>query len=102
MDHVGNERPNEAGDTTLRRPPQPQPQTRRVVVVLNPAGDAEFRAAVDAAQMAGVASPSDLEARLRPVVPRIVVRRRELDGEPVEVWYVYRDGHWIPAAEGGR
>jgi hypothetical protein len=29
----------------------------------------------------------------------VLVRRRELDAEPVEVWYVYREGHWIPTED---
>jgi PAS domain-containing protein len=39
--------------------------------------------------------PAALEARLRRLFPRAVVRARELSAEP-EVWYVYREGAWRP------
>jgi PAS domain-containing protein len=38
---------------------------------------------------------ADLEARLRLLFPRAVVRARGLSSEP-DVWYVYRDGAWRP------
>jgi len=34
---------------------------------------------------------------MRPEYPRIVVRARLLDHESVVVWYVYREGYWVPA-----
>ncbi len=40
--------------------------------------------------------PAALQARLREAYPLAVVRRREISGERVEVWYVYRDGRWTP------
>ena len=43
------------------------------------------------------ATPSDLEALMRPDYPRIVVRARALEHESVVVWYVYREGYWVPA-----
>src|SRR5512134_3515686 len=39
--------------------------------------------------------PAGLESRLALVYPTVVVRARDLSGEP-EVWYVYRDGAWRP------
>ena len=96
MDSAGNERSGDGADLARRLEAQ---QQGRVVYLLNPADDVEFRTAVEAARLAGVASPSELQARLRPAAPRVVVRRRELDAEPVEVWYVYRDGHWILTRE---
>lgn len=50
---------------------------------------------IEAALMSGHSSPHDLEAILRSRYPTAVVRPRELEGERAEVWYVYRDGHWI-------
>lgn len=41
--------------------------------------------------------PAALGARLALVYPTVVVRARDLSGEP-EVWYVYRDGAWRPPA----
>ncbi len=39
--------------------------------------------------------PAGLESRLALVYPTVVVRARDLTGEP-DVWYVYRDGSWRP------
>ena len=50
---------------------------------------------IESALPSGDWRPQDLEALLRSRYPKAVVRRRELDAERVEVWYVYRDGHWI-------
>ena len=66
----------------------------RPTLVLNPRRDEAFEAAV-AALMDGATSPSMLQERLRATYPRAVVRARELSSEPMVVWYVYRDGHWI-------
>jgi hypothetical protein len=68
---------------------------RRPMIVANPRGDSRFRALIDRVLMAGGGEPQDLEATLRGRYPAAVVRRRELAGENLEVWYVYRDGHWI-------
>lgn len=65
------------------------------MIVANPPGDLGFRALIDRFLVAGGGEPQDLEATLRGQYPAAVVRRRELAGENVEVWYVYRDGHWI-------
>jgi len=45
----------------------------------------------------GPGTPPELEALMRPEYPRIVVRARLLDHESVVVWYVYREGYWVPA-----
>ena len=37
--------------------------------------------------------PFDLGSRLRRLFPRVLVRERQLSGEPL-TWYVYRDGAW--------
>ena len=42
-------------------------------------------------------SPAELEALVRPEYPRLVVRARSLEHESVVVWYVYREGYWVPA-----
>lgn len=62
---------------------------------VNPASDAAFRRAVEAARPAS-ASPEQLQCRLRRAYPRTAVRARELEGELPERWYVYREGRWIP------
>ena len=60
-----------------------------------PPDAASFAELVDAS--AEIASaPHELEALLRQTFPHAVVRSRGLSGESVEVWYVYRDGVWVP------
>ena len=68
---------------------------RRPVIIANPPGDRAFREMIDSALLSDTLRPHDLEAFLRTRYPNAVVRPRELDAERVEVWYVYRDGHWI-------
>jgi hypothetical protein len=36
-------------------------------------------------------TPEKLQAALRQVYPKALVRRRELSGEPMPTWYVFRD-----------
>ena len=73
----------------------PNAPRRRPIVVVNPSNDAPFREMVDRFVATGGSRPDDLEAVLRTRFPEAVVRPRELAGERFEVWYVYRDGHWI-------
>lgn len=74
---------------------RPDDAARRPTIIANPASDREFRALIDRFLLAGGHAPRDLESTLRTRYPRAVVRQRELAGENLEVWYVYRDGHWI-------
>jgi hypothetical protein len=67
----------------------------RPTLVLNPADDEEFRSAAEHLMESGFAEPALLEDCLRLRWPGALVRRRELAGERAEIWYVYRDGHWI-------
>jgi PAS domain-containing protein len=63
-------------------------------VLTIPSTDKAFRTQVE--RLIGrvrPATPAELEARLRRLFPRAVVRRREISGEP-PAWYVYRDGGW--------
>ena len=39
--------------------------------------------------------PLALQAALRRHYPRVAVHPRDLTGEPLTVWYVYREGHWV-------
>jgi len=72
----------------------------RPQLMLNPSGDAAFVAAVERAHdEAG--TPAALAHALRGAYPAVVVRPRSLSGEVSEVWYVYRDGHWVDHGEGG-
>jgi hypothetical protein len=65
------------------------------VLILNPRADERFTERAHEALARGAASPMQLQAALREVYPRAIVRARDLSGEPVVVWYVYRDGHWV-------
>ena len=71
-----------------------------ITLVLNPRADPHFVALAQSIVADGVAEPRELQARLRQDYPGAIVRARELDGEAQSIWYVYRDGHWIPATGG--
>jgi hypothetical protein len=66
----------------------------RPVLIINPRSDTAFVDAVQAA-VDGVDDPGELQRRLRERHAHAVVRPRDLSSEPVTVWYVYRDGHWV-------
>ena len=74
-------------------------------LVLNPRHDTDFVTFAETIVSEGVTSPSELQEHLRRTYPRAVVRARELNGETFTIWYVYREGHWIPgfgnSPEGG-
>ncbi len=70
-------------------------------LVLNPRQDTDFVAVAEATVSEGVTSPSELQEQLRRTYPNAVVRARELNGEAFTIWYVYRDGHWIPSVASG-
>jgi hypothetical protein len=76
-----------------------RPGRTHPLIVANPTSDDAFRERIDRHLATGVARPSDLEALLRVHHPQAVVRRRELTDEEIEIWYVYRDGHWIGGKE---
>ena len=67
---------------------------RRPTIVANPSGDPRFRSMTERFLLSGGRSPEELQAILRTRYPDAVVRRRGLAGERLDVWYVYRDGHW--------
>jgi PAS domain-containing protein len=46
------------------------------------------------AERASTGSPVDLQARLRSVYPRVLVRPRGLSNDD-RTWYVYREGRWV-------
>jgi len=79
-------------------------KSRRVrpTIVANPAGDRAFVARIDEWLSAGPSDPTELEQALRPVYPAVVVRRREISNEPLEVWYVYREGRWVGRSSDAR
>jgi hypothetical protein len=63
---------------------------------LNPVDDDEFVSRVNDLMAGGLEEPAELETRLRVWYPDAVVRPRDLANERSNVWYVYRDGHWVP------
>lgn len=72
-----------------------QPGSTRPVLICIPSSDTVFRElAHDLAGALGRVTPSDLENALRTLYPQVLVRPRELEGEAVAVWYVYRDGSY--------
>jgi PAS domain-containing protein len=75
--------------------PRPWPILKTI-----PSTDSAFRAHVERmAQRHGPASAADLQARLRRMFPRVLVRERALSSES-PTWYVYRDGSWTPPLAG--
>jgi hypothetical protein len=67
-------------------------------LVLNPADDMEFRTIAESLVAAGIARADALQEGLRRHFPYALVRPRELAGERAQIWYVYRDGHWVRPA----
>ena len=66
----------------------------RPTLFINPWSDAAFVDLVTR-QAESAASPEELRSRLSGTYPDVVVRQRALEGERGELWYVYRDGHWV-------
>jgi hypothetical protein len=71
----------------------------RATLILNPADDATFRDLAEGL-LPATETPEAFERALRERYPLCVVRPRALSDERIVVWYVYRDGHWIPRGEG--
>lgn len=70
----------------------------RPTLVLNPPDDVAFRTSAEHLVESGIAEPSMLQDCLRLQWPLALVRPRELAGERAQIWYVYRDGHWVRPA----
>jgi hypothetical protein len=57
-----------------------------------PSSDEVFATIVDeVARDAPLQATDELEDALRPMYPNVAVHRRELEGEPTPIWYVYRE-----------
>jgi hypothetical protein len=67
------------------------------VLIVNPRDDLGFTALAEQLVAEGIDAATVLEARLRERYPAVAVRPRALSSEPLIVWYVYRDGHWVPS-----
>jgi PAS domain-containing protein len=71
-----------------------------VAIITIPTSDAAFSQMVKRlAEGTEASTPGALEATLRRIFPRAVVRAREISGEP-PAWYIYRDGGWREAVAG--
>jgi hypothetical protein len=71
--------------------------TVRPVLILNPRDDAAFTGFAEAlAEEEGLDAP-ELQRKLRVQYPKAVVRPRDLSSERTAVWYVYREGSWVPS-----
>lgn len=71
------------------------------ILVVNPVADVAFVDFANVLVVEGVSTPATLQSRLRDRYPRAVVRPRVLSGEPIEIWYVYREGSWVRPLEEG-
>jgi len=72
----------------------------RPTLVINPADDMDFERLARSLLPEVGWSPEGLERLLSQRFPRVVVHRRELSSERIEIWYVYREGRWT-RSDGG-
>lgn len=80
----------------------PEGTALKPILVVNPVSDSAFHELANKLVDEGVAEPESLERRLRDRHPRAVVRPRILSGEPIEIWYVYREGYWVRSPGSGK
>jgi hypothetical protein len=64
---------------------------------LNPSDDERFAADVARLLSSGLRDAAEFQKRLRASYPGALVRPRDLAFEPFVLWYVYRDGRWVPS-----
>ena len=64
-------------------------------LVVNPDDDDVFATYARVLVEDGAATIEEFERRLRTMYPGAAAHRRELVGEAVLIWYVYRDGYWV-------
>ena len=68
----------------------------RPVLIINPTTDQPFAEHVWSL-LDDASTPGSVQAALRERYPDAVVRPREISAERHVVWYVYRDGRWVPS-----
>ena len=68
----------------------------RPTIIRNPPSDPAFEQAINEVLESGVVDAVAVQERLRERYPLAVVRPRALAGDVTPVWYVYREGRWIP------
>ncbi len=69
---------------------------QRPILIAIPVDDSEFASRAEQTLEDGVSGPAAMQATLRIDYPKAIVRARDLSSEPHTVWYVYREGRWIP------
>jgi hypothetical protein len=69
--------------------------TQEPALIINPRDDTKFGDFVEELVTCGALTTDGLRALLREQYPLAEVHERQLSGERVLVWYVYRDGRWI-------
>lgn len=80
----------------VRAPPvERDSHADRPALFLNPAGDTDFATTAAALLDDGERSSLSFQRSLRVRFPDTVVHERDLSGESLEVWYVFRHGHWV-------
>jgi hypothetical protein len=89
------ENPGVGGDQAMDWMSRAEPRRSAPILILSPPDDHAFVTAARSAVEIGMI-PAQLELILRARYPKAVVRQRDLIGERFAIWYVYRDGHWIP------
>jgi hypothetical protein len=62
-------------------------------LIVNPIGDRGFSEFAHSL-LGAAAAATELQALLRTRYPDALVRPRDLAGEHILMWYVYRDGRW--------
>ena len=72
--------------------------TTQPVLILNPRDDPDFAAFAEELADVGGLEATELQGKLRVRYPKAVVRPRDLSSERTAVWYVYREGMWVPSA----
>jgi hypothetical protein len=70
--------------------------SQRPVLILNPRDDTGFTAYAEELVINALDAP-ELQGKLRERYPLAVVRPRDLSSERTAVWYVYREGFWVPS-----
>jgi hypothetical protein len=65
-------------------------------LVTNPRSDRAFQELAESLVRDGATTTADLATELRGRYPRVVVRDRDLSDEHLVVWYIYREGRWVP------
>lgn len=66
------------------------------LLVAFPTSDQAFRGWAERLVATSQGKPDQLERSLRGRYPDAVVRPRDLSGDVIAIWYIYRDGAWRP------